>query len=356
MRVLVVDASSQDREQASRYLQSAGHEITLASDAKIALAAIDRQAPEVVVLDSQVVGMSAVQLIQRLRQKEQSTRAYVVLVSAKPCTSELTACIAAGADDYMRKPLQRDELVIRVGALERIRGWAAKVFGASGEPCVDLSAGSQISRLEAWQHVDRSISKDIGELLGRSLIPASSDNALAGCVIGASMPLTLASEQTEVRLTVGIDQPSIVKLGELCLGDPAATEEAVRDVLREFANTAGGAFMRAAAAEGVTLTCGIPTDLSTGAFAVNRPTARQQFIVGPRDGSLHVTFEVDIVAKALRRVNVAQLTEGMVLAHDLHSETGALLVPGGTRLTSSQIERMTRVVNARVTFDVAEAA
>jgi DNA-binding response OmpR family regulator len=356
MRVLIVDASSQDRDLAARYLQSAGHRIVVANDAKNGLLAVDREPPEVVVLDSLVAGMTPVQVIQRLRAKEQTTRAYVILASAKPCTSELTAAIAAGADDFMRKPLQRDELVMRVGALDRIRGWAAKVFGAANNTFLDLAAGAEISRLQAWQQIDRAITKDISELLGRSLVPASAEDAMASSIIGAHMPLTLASEQTEVRLTVGVDAPSLAMLGQLCLGDAAAPEDALRDVVREFANTAGGAFMRAAAQEGVSLTCGLPVDLGIGAFTANKPTAHQQFVVGPRDGSLRVTFEVEILAKALRRVNVSQLTEGMVLARDLHTESGALLVPGGTRLTSSQIERMSRIVSARITFDVAEAA
>jgi hypothetical protein len=51
-----------------------------------------------------------------------------------------------------------------------------------------------------------------------------------------------------------------------------------------------------------------------------------------------------------------QLIEGMVLARDLHTATGALLVPGGTRLTVSQIERLSRLMSGSVTFDVAAAA
>ncbi len=356
MRVLVVDGSSQDRELASRYLQSAGHEVSLAGDAKAAITALEHKMPDILVLDALLSGVSAVQFIQRLRQKEHGTHTYVVLVSAKPNVNELTTAIAAGADDYMRKPLNRDELVIRVGALDRIRGWAAKVFG--GPAAFDLSASTEISRLQAWQLVDRSITKDVGDLLGRSMAPQATDPESAENAMGAVMPLTLASEQTEVRLTVGIDKGSVAKLGELCLGDANAPEDALRDVLREFANTAGGAFMRAAAQEGVSLTCGLPVDLPREALAAAaaQPSAHTQFVISPRDGSVRITFELEVLAKALRRVNVQQLTEGMVLARDLHTEAGALLVPAGTRLTSSQIERMARILSSRVTFDVAEAA
>lgn len=356
MRVLLVDGSAQDRDQASRYLESAGHQVTAAGDAKSAFVVIEREMPDIVVLEGQLQGMTTVQFLQRLRAREQSSRAYVVVVSAKPSIHELTTSIAAGADDYMRKPLQRDELVIRVGALDRIRSWASKVFPTESAGCVDLFEKTQLSRLRAWQSVDRSIKRDIGELIGQSLAPMSCENALASCVLGAQMPLTLASEQTEVRLTVGIERGAIPKLAALCLGEADASEEMVRDVLREFANTSGGAFVRAAAQEGVALTHGLPVDLKADAFTAPRSGARQQFVLATRDGSLQINFELEILSKALRRVHVGQLTEGMVLARDLHTESGAMLVPAGTRLTSTQIERLGRILSARVSFDVAEAA
>jgi hypothetical protein len=269
--------------------------------------------------------------------------------------TDLTTSIAAGADDFMKKPLARDELVIRVGALERIRGWAAKVFGGVGAS-VDLRS-VDIAHLQAWQTADRSISRDIGELLGQALVIGSeSDATTPESAIGAQIPLTIAEEQTEVRLTVGVDAASLSKLGEIVLGDAAAPEDALRDLLREFANTAGGGFVRAASHEGVRLTSGLPTDVAVGSLSTRKPTAQRRFVIGPEDGSIRVTFDLEVLPRALRRVNVGQLVEGMVLARDLHNEGGALLVPAGTRLTSSQIERMNKSVSPRVTFDVAEAA
>ncbi len=355
MRVLVVDGLGADRDAAQRYLQGAGHEVTLATDAKSGLVAIERQAPDVLVLDSQLTGMSACQFIQRLRQKE-TVRSYIVLVSAKPSVTELTAAVGVGADDYMRKPIQREELVIRVGALERIRAWAVQVFGGESGTAIDLTAATQLPRLQAWQQVDRCVMRDIAGLVGRSMAPTGSADALQFSALGAQIPLTLAAEQTEVRLTVGVDAATLPRLGDLVLGDPEAPEEALRDLLREFANTAGGAFMRAASAEGVSLTTGLPTDLSAAAFTVSKATSRQQFILSTRDGTCRIVFELEVLSKALRRVNVGQLKEGMVIARDLHTDSGALLVPGGTRLTSSQIERMVRILSVRVTFDVADAA
>jgi DNA-binding response OmpR family regulator len=355
MRTLIVDADSHEREAASRYLQSAGHSVVVVSDARAGLAAIDRDPPDIIVLAVSTVGMSVIQFIQRLRQKEQSTRSYLVVVSSRPTTNELSTTISAGADDYMRKPLQREELIIRVGALERIRGWATRVFGKEGS-CVDLSSKTEVSRLEVWRTIDRLMTRDIGEFIGQSLARTTGNDAMAASVLGAQIPLSLASERTEVRLRAGLDANSLTKLGESCLGDRDAPEEALRDVLRELVNTAGGAFVRAAAQEGVSLTCGLPVDLSAKHFGGDNSTARQQFVLALKDGSLRVTFEVELLAKALRRVNVRQLLEGMVLARDLHTEGGALLVPGGTCLTSSQIDRMRGMLSTTATLDVAEAA
>ena len=155
---------------------------------------------------------------------------------------------------------------------------------------------------------------------------------------------------------VGVERDSMAKLGEACLGDATASEEAMRDLLRELANTASGAFVRAAAEEGISLTCGLPVDLAAGALGASPQGSRQQFVIAPRDNGLRVVFEVGILAKALRRLCVTQLKEGMVLARDLHAETGVMLVPAGTRLTSTQIARLGGILSPRFTFDVAEAA
>ena len=356
MRVLVVDGSGQDRELTSRHLQSAGHQVMVAGGAKAALAAMERELPEVLVLDAQLQGMTSLQLVQRMRTREHASRVYSVLVSSKPSISELTSSIAAGADDYMRKPLHRDELIIRVGALDRIRAWTSKIFESTGGRCVDLAEKTRWERLQAWQHVDGPIRSDVAELLGQSLAPMAADDVLGGCVLCAQMALTLAAEQTEVRLTVGVEASVASKLAALCLGDADAPEDSVRDVLRELANTAGGAFVRAAVQEGVSLTHGLPVDVSPASFAHPRSGVLQRFVLVTRDASVRIHVELEILSKALRRVSVGQLVEGMVLARDLHTDAGAMLVPGGTRLTGVQIERLGRILSTRVTFDVAEAA
>jgi DNA-binding response OmpR family regulator len=350
--VLVIDATQADRDLATRHLQSAQHHVETAVDAKTGLAALERLSPDVVVLESNVPGLTCPQFIQRIRTHEHTTHAYVIVVSSRPGVAELTAAIAAGGDDFMRKPLVREELLVRVGALERIRGWAAKVFAPHPDP--DSPPMSTIPRLVAWQKSDRSIAEDIEQLVGQPLQTRTSTEKLPPRTLGAQMPLTMTSEQTEVRLTVGIDAATIPKLAEICLGDPAATEDMMRDLMRELTNTAGGAFMRAAAHEKVILTCGLPSDLNAEAFAGEaKAAARQQFVIETADGAIHITFELEVLAKALQRVNVKQLTEGMVVARDLHTQAGALLVPAGTRLTASLIERMGRLLSPQVTFDVA---
>jgi CheY-like chemotaxis protein len=351
VQVLIVDGNRNDRELASRYLASAGHEVVAVSDARGATSAAERQTPDVVVLDWQVAGGPA--FLDTLRRRGDAVHPYVIAVSSKPSANDLAAAIAGGADDFMRKPLSKDELVIRAGALERIRGWAATLFGGAppSEPGV-----TDFVRLQAWREVDQSIARDIGGVLGQTLVPTPGPETPPSSVVAAQIPLMIAAEGTEVRLTVSVDTALLGRLGELCLGDPAAPEDTLRDILRELANTSGGGFVRTAGEEGVALTCGLPVDVVAEPDAKRRVTAKRRFVVAVEDGSLQIAFEIEVLPRATRRVNVAQLSEGMVLARDLHNGAGALLVPAGTRLTQSQIERMRRVLATHVTFDVAEAA
>lgn len=354
MRVLIIDANPQDREAAAKYLQAAGHEVTAIADTRSALAEAEKVHHEVVVLDVLQQGPTAFQLLQYLRRKEVGSHAYIVVTSAKPTTTELTTAISAGADDYMRKPLSREELVVRVGALERIRKWASQVFSAVA---LDWTTSPSISKLTAWAEVDRTVSNDISELLGVSLGPMHGEDPIGSTVVAAQIPLTIAAEGMEVRLTVGLDAPSLNTVAELVLGAPGgAADEAVRDMVREFANTAAGAFKRTAGQEGVTLTCGLPVDIKPGRLAALNSTARRKFFVSAKDQAMRIGFDIEVAAKSLARVTVAALKEGMVLARDLKNDAGGLLVPAGTRLTSSQIDRMQRILSDEVAIDVAMAA
>jgi hypothetical protein len=169
---------------------------------------------------------------------------------------------------------------------------------------------------------------------------------------GATIPMSLADEQLELRVSIVVDAAALQWVKTALLGDPNASTEAADDALRELANTAGGALKRAAFAENVSLTTGLP---STEPFG--RPSAAQTCWTLTLDGSdcrLAVTGEAR--ERKNERVLSSKLTEGMTLAHDVRTEAGILLAPAGSRLTVTTAAKLAKVLGPRAFIEVAPPA
>jgi hypothetical protein len=195
---------------------------------------------------------------------------------------------------------------------------------------------------------------ELVDTLGFALTPVASCDPLDEATEIATLPLSLASEQAEISIAVGVDRASAAALAEAMLGSAEVEPEAVKDMMRELANVAGGAFKRMAVTEGRTLTTGLPSETSARAFRQTSAVARKQW-VGTVEGSpIAIRFELELRARGSKRVNVASLREGMVIAADLRNPLGALLIPCGTRITESRLGGLRRALGAEVCVDVLE--
>jgi DNA-binding response OmpR family regulator len=94
-----------------------GYAVLVASDGPSALEVARSTTPDVVITDVMMPGMSGLELVAALRGEEATSTIPVVLLSARAQTDDVSAGLAAGADDYVTKPFEPLDLVERVGAL-----------------------------------------------------------------------------------------------------------------------------------------------------------------------------------------------------------------------------------------------
>lgn len=116
--ILVVEDDSRLRERLARYLSGEGFRVTAASDAaeaRIQLRAIN---PDLMVLDVMMPGESGLDLTQSLRL-EKNHDLPILLLTARGAPEDRIAGFEAGADDYLGKPFEPRELVLRIRALLR---------------------------------------------------------------------------------------------------------------------------------------------------------------------------------------------------------------------------------------------
>jgi two-component system response regulator MprA len=117
-------------------LRAEGYAVETAADGGGALAAVERSAPDLVVLDVAMAGLDGLAVCRRLRAK--GLTLPVLLLTARDGVPDRVAGLDAGADDYLVKPFATDELLARVRALLR-RGKAVEETLAFGDLTLDLA-------------------------------------------------------------------------------------------------------------------------------------------------------------------------------------------------------------------------
>ena len=121
--LLLVDDDPPIRRMLERTLAAEGYDVEAAADGGAALAAVERSVPDAIVLDVTMPGLDGLAVTRRLRAK--GLRVPILLLTARDAVHERVAGLDAGADDYLVKPFDADELSARVRALLRRNAPAA---------------------------------------------------------------------------------------------------------------------------------------------------------------------------------------------------------------------------------------
>jgi two-component system, OmpR family, response regulator MprA len=128
--ILVVDDDAPIRRMLDRTLSAEGYEVETAADGGQALAAVERSAPDLLVLDVGLPGVDGLAVSRRLRAK--GLAVPVLMLTARDSVPDRVAGLDAGADDYLVKPFATEELLARVRALLR-RGKSPEELLAFGD-------------------------------------------------------------------------------------------------------------------------------------------------------------------------------------------------------------------------------
>ncbi len=119
-RVLVVDDDPDMAGFLARLLVQQGMQAEVATDGPAALEMIAASPPDLVLLDVQMPGPSGFDICRQLKSREATALLPVVLVTALEDQDSRVRGIEAGADDFLSKPVRREELIARVKTLRRL--------------------------------------------------------------------------------------------------------------------------------------------------------------------------------------------------------------------------------------------
>lgn len=120
MRLLIADDDLVTRRLLTGFLTRWGHEVVEAADGAQAWELFQQEAFPIVISDWVMPHMDGLEFIRRIRAAEREAYVYAILVTSKSEKSDIVAGMEAGADDFIVKPFDREELRVRLREGERI--------------------------------------------------------------------------------------------------------------------------------------------------------------------------------------------------------------------------------------------
>ena len=154
MKLLVVEDDPALAASLVRSLRFEDYDVELAETGEQALASVATQRPDCLVLDVGLPGISGLELTRRLRRKGDISP--ILMLTARQLTGDRVAGLDAGADDYLVKPFELEELLARIRALLR-RSNAVEDYGELVVADVRMDTrGHQLWRGDREIHLTRT--------------------------------------------------------------------------------------------------------------------------------------------------------------------------------------------------------
>ena len=168
-RILVVDDVPENVRLLDAILSSHGYDVLPATDGRTALELAATAGPDLVLLDVLMPGVDGYEVCRRLRLQEETAVLPVIMLTASD-GQEKTRAIEAGADDFIPKPFDRDELLTRIRSLLRIKRYhdtikaqAAELRALNGT--LEERVQTQVEELERLRRLRRFLSPQLADAL-----------------------------------------------------------------------------------------------------------------------------------------------------------------------------------------------
>jgi putative two-component system response regulator len=120
VRILIVDDEEISLEVLRMSLEEGGHEVRTARNGAEAISALAGDERQLVISDWEMAGMNGLDLCRAVRTRDAGAYTYFILLTARERAASIVEGLAAGADDFISKPFNPDELAARIRVAERI--------------------------------------------------------------------------------------------------------------------------------------------------------------------------------------------------------------------------------------------
>lgn len=168
--VLAVDDNEQNLQLLEEYLGSWGYDVVLARDGVEALRLYPQHDPSIILLDVMMPNMDGYEACARIKSQPGGKTIPVLMLTALTATEDKIRALESGADDFLNKPINREELRSRIRSLIKIRN-LRKELDSSENIILTLTAALESKDPRSFGHVQRvaALTEKLCEKLGMSL-------------------------------------------------------------------------------------------------------------------------------------------------------------------------------------------
>jgi putative two-component system response regulator len=375
VHILLVDDETSTREFMARLLESeTGYIVKRAGTGEEAVDLMSRYIPSLVITDLYMPGMNGIALCQQIRGRADLRGTMVMMLSSGHDVSERIKAFEAGADEYVLKPVNGDELISRVRALLRVRSLRDElekdnrelerlngVLSGNLSAVVTLlvhiislrvpDAGTRSERAGAmarWMGERLSVDPPVLAIL---------EMAARIHEIGKGMFADELLRKSPAQLSIE-DRETLEKFplfGESIVGAVPQLKDAGTYIRHQMENYDGSGIPDRLMRDDIPMPSRILRAINLIERLSAEPSATPETValgvrkaqgtmLSPRISQLaaeYLTVISDPVwLEGKRQVLVHEMREGMVIANDLCTASGVKLVAAGTKLSAGQVERI----------------
>jgi adenylate cyclase len=235
-KILVVDDTVNNVKLLKDLLTMKGYVVVTASSGPEALEQVEKERPDLVLLDVMMPGMNGYDVCRRIRENPTTGVLPVVMVTALDPGPERIKGLEAGADDFLTKPINQPELLARVRSLLRIKDLWDRITELNRT--LEQRVSDQVAQLERLARLKRFFSPQLAELIvgGGAEDPLKSHRREITVVFLDLRGFTAFAETAEPEEVMGVLREYHAEMGQLVLEHEGTLERFTGDGMMIFFN------------------------------------------------------------------------------------------------------------------------
>jgi class 3 adenylate cyclase/CheY-like chemotaxis protein len=242
-KILVVDDTPKNVKLLADLLTVKGYSVVTAASGREALAKVEAERPDLVLLDVVMPEMSGYEVCRKIRENPATEILPVIMVTALDPSEERVKGLEAGADDFLTKPINRAELLARVRSLLRIKELYDTVQAQAAQlgawnKTLEQRVQEQVTQLERLSRLKRFFSPQLAELIvaGGADDPLKTHRREVTVVFLDLRGFTAFAETSEPEEVMGVLREYHAEMGKLVLEHEGTLERFTGDGMMVFFN------------------------------------------------------------------------------------------------------------------------